>query len=232
MLEGEYVLIDGAITVARELGGEIDAEAVLLGALRDEDGPGRRALATCGVTLPDLEARREVPTEEPSGVVATEAQVIAAAAAGHALAAGRTRPTADDVLVVVLWGDPTSALRRWLEDAGVTAELVADALADAGISLPTVPLPRWVEVDAGPRVVFAAEHLGRVLEHAGARLGAAYSWGWNLEETDRSRAWVQGEAAADLPTLVGEVLDAGAFEVQPVDWATERVDARLVEARA
>ena len=234
-MRGIGELVAAAVTAARRLGSEAVTDVeVLVGALDLDDGVLRGAIARSGVTAEqvDEQARalvggRDGGSAEGGVGFSPLAQQVLHRAYGFALAQGRDRATAVDAFVAMLWHDPVSSAMTVLERCGVTAEALAAALADEGVALPDLPLPRWAEVSYGPKVSFPVELSDRVIRSLTEDLGIRRGWDFNI---DGDTAWLHGEADLDLLRHVSAIVGADVVVVDDTWARTVKVDVEELDS--
>jgi hypothetical protein len=196
-----------AIALGREVMGD---DLLLLALLElDPDQPARRALEAEGVTrervLDRIRAMGDESAEKPRGVTYSPATyTIQGRAEGFAAVLGDGPIMPEHVLLALLW-DPVSMSSHSLWKLGVARERVLDRLREAGVRVPSAPLPPQREVDWGERVWFDRDKVTVVLDQVRLHLSPETSWGFNYED---DRAWVRAESSVDLQALVDRALAA------------------------
>jgi len=200
-----------ALNHAIALGRDVMADDLLLLALLelDDDQPARQALEACGVTrqraFTGIRASGDECAGTPRGVKYSPATyTIQGRAEGFAAALGPGPITPEHVLLALLW-DPISMSSRSLWELGVAREHVLDHLREAGVRVPSAPLPPQREIDYGERVWFDRDKVDVVVNHVRLHLSPSTPWGFNYED---DRAWVIAESSIDLQALVRRALAA------------------------
>ncbi len=198
---------DHAIALGRDVMGD---DLLLLALLElERDQPARRALEAAGVTrervLDRIRASGDESTGKRGGVTYSPATyTLQGRAEGFAAALGEGPITPEHVLLALLW-DPVSMSSRSLWRLGVARERVLDRLREAGVRVPSAPLPPQREIDWGERVWFDRDKVRVVLDHVRLHLSPETTWGFNYED---ERAWVIAESSVDLQRLVRGALAA------------------------
>ena len=152
-----------------------------------------------------IRASGDEPAEKPRGVTYSPATyTIEGRAEGFAAVLGDGPITPEHVLLALLW-DPVSMSSHSLWKLGVARERVLDRLREAGVRVPSAPLPPQREIDWGERVWFDRDKVTVVLDQVRLHLSPETSWGFNYED---DRAWVRAESSVDLQALVDRALTA------------------------
>jgi hypothetical protein len=193
--------------------GWIGTEHVLL-AMFDEPSAATEALEELGVTR-DLveEAARAMGRAEPRPPRYDSAKGLSpnpawyglkGCAKGLALAAGRARPSPEDYLVAMVYGE--HAVAGLLHHVGASEQDLLDALARRGVPVPAVDPPVHRPMRGHHRIDVSEAELDGVLKVLGERHppGSEWRWGFNWYPADPDdqggprRAWVGGEEGVDL----------------------------------
>ncbi len=196
---------DHAIALGREV---MQDDLLLLALLGlDHDQPARRALEAAGVTreglLDGIRSSGDESPDKPRGVTYSPATyTIQGRAEGFAAALGDGPIAPEHVLLALLW-DPVSMSSHSLWRLGVARERILDRLREAGVRVPSAPLPPQREIDWGERVWFDRDNVRVVLDHVRLRLSPETTWGFNYED---ERAWVVAESSVDVQSLVRRAL--------------------------
>jgi hypothetical protein len=125
-------------------------------------------------------------------------------AKGLALAAGRARPSPEDYLLAMVYGE--HAVAELLHRAGAGERALLDALARRGVTVPAVDPPVYRPMRGHHRIDVSEAELKGVLDVLGERYppGSEWRWGFNWypddpdDEGGPRRAWVGGEEGIDL----------------------------------
>ena len=208
-------MTESASQQARELGHHWFGGEHLLLALSREPSIARDVLAELGVTYERLREALQAgvgsegaATDEPqhSGTLSSVSfHDLSGCAVGLAagLGAGQVRP--EHVLLAVAWRP--DRLAAWLlRSLGVEVQRLPAALADKGVTVPTVPAPPPPpEVAWGPQVDVPIEQLGELTHRLVAeRLPPGTPFGFNHD--GKGHAWVVAEQGVDLAAEVHAVL--------------------------
>jgi hypothetical protein len=203
--------------------GWIDPHHVLL-ALFDEPSAATEALEELGVTRERVEeTARAMSLGDPppsrydpaKGLSPNPAWYkLTGCAKGLALAAGRARPSPEDFLVAMVYGEHT--VPELLHAAGADERALLDALTRRGVPVPAVDPPVHRPWRGFHRGDVAEAELKAVLDVLGERHppGSEWRWGFNWHPDDPEggprRAWIMGEDGVDLEDALATARARGA----------------------
>lgn len=202
---------EGLITTARELakvfGRDAASDDILLLALTTWESPARDALANNGVTAETLRSVLHTgssATTEALPYFSPGAMRARGWASGFAAAKGRPASSAEDLLLALLW-DPMSNSSQVLWHSGIGREGIVSALADAGVEVPTSPIPAQQSVPMGPEEVpVPLNQLRRAQQVLESRLEPGK---WRVRYS-ADMAYIVADSQVDLRSILADFLDS------------------------